>query len=337
MPSAKPPRRRAKPGLGEFGRIARYFAPLTRSFPGADLLRDDCAVIRPPRGHALVAKTDTITATVHTIGNEPPDLVARKALRANLSDLAGKGAYPHLYLLSLSTPRGTPDAWIKRFARGLARDQREFGVVLAGGDSVSAPGPVSVTITVLGTGPSAGIPRRGDAKAGDDIYVSGTIGDAALGLLVLRGKLGGLSRSARAYLVNRYRLPRPRLDAGTALRGAVNAAMDISDGLVGDLGHICKWSRLGAVIEWRRVPLSPAARRAEKTDPRLSARILGGGDDYELLFTASRAASDKIAAAAKRVGVPLTRIGRMTKGRGVRVLDARGRDITPRHRGYEHR
>ncbi|MGQ0678012.1 MAG: thiamine-phosphate kinase [Rhodospirillales bacterium] len=334
-PGGSTPGRRA--GLGEFGRIERFFAPLSASFSGAKALTDDCATFAPPRGGLMVAKTDTIVGGVHTIGDEPADLVARKALRANLSDLAAKGARPFAYLLSLSVPSETADAWVKRFAEGLKRDQREFGLVLVGGDSVVAPGPVSVAITVLGHAPRGDVPRRGDARAGDDIYVTGTIGDAALGLLALRGRLRGIPSQAGAFLADRYRLPRPRLEAGRALAPIVHAMMDISDGLVGDLGHICKWSRLGATIDWPLVPLSPAAKAALGYRPALRATALGGGDDYELLFTASPRAAGRVASAARRAGIRVTRIGRMAPGRGARVVDAAGGDITPARGGYQHR
>ncbi len=305
--------------------------------PGARALTDDCATFAPPRGGVMVAKTDTIVGTVHTIGDEPPDLVARKALRANLSDLAAKGAKPFAYLLSLSVPSETSDAWVKRFAEGLRRDQRAFGLGLIGGDSVTAPGPVSVTITILGHAPRTTVPRRDGAKAGDDVYVTGTIGDAALGLLALRGWLRGISARESAHLADRYRLPRPRLEAGRELAHIVHAMMDVSDGLVGDLGHICKWSRLGAQIDWPSVPLSRAAKAALKYRPALRSAVLSGGDDYELLFTASPWAASLVAAAARRAGVPVTCIGRMVKGKGVCVLDDKGRNITPSHGGFEHR
>ena len=329
------PRRSADRGLGEFGRIARYFAPLAAGFPGADRLRDDCVLLPPPRG-LLVAKTDTIVEGVHTIGDEPADLLARKALRANLSDLAAKGAVPIAYLLSLTVRRETPDAWVRRFAAGLKRDQRRFGIALVGGDSVVAPGPISVTVMVLGRKAGRRVPRRGDARAGDDVYVTGTVGDAALGLQVLRGWLRGLPPRARAFLIDRYRLPRPRLEAGRALDGAVHAMMDVSDGVVADLGHICKWSGLGARIDWPKVPLSPAGRAALTLRPSLRALVLGGGDDYELLFTAPRRAAGRVRNAARRAGIAVARIGRMVRGRGVRVIDAAGRDVTPAHRGFKH-
>jgi thiamine-monophosphate kinase len=322
--------------LGEFGRIAEFFAPLAASMPGAAGLTDDVATLTVPAGRTLVAKTDTIVDTVHLIGDEPADLVAQKALRVNLSDLAAKGAEPLGYLLSLSLPASIDDAWVALFARGLARDQREFGLGLLGGDSDRTTGPFVVTVAMLGTVASATIPRRGDARAGDDVYVSGTIGDGALGLLALRGRLSGLPPQALGHLIDRYRLPQPRLQAGQALAGIVHAAMDISDGLVGDLGHIGAHSGLGATLQWEAVPLSPAARQAVTGDPALRETVLGGGDDYELLFTAAPDAAPRIQAVARAVGLPLTRIGTMQAGAGIRVLDAQGSDVTPTVAGYRH-
>jgi thiamine-monophosphate kinase len=225
---------------------------------------------------------------------------------------------------------------VRRFARGLAQDQRRFGLALIGGDSVATPGPSMVAVTVFGW-TRRPIPRRSGAKAGDDVYVSGTIGDGVLGLLAVRGKLAGLSAAERRFLAGRYRLPEPRLALGRALAGVVRASMDISDGLVADLGHICATSRLGATVEWARVPLSPAARRALGRVPRLRACILGGGDDYELLFTAPRSARARLQAIARATGIPLSCVGAMRRGRGVQVLDDKGRDITPAKGGYEHR
>jgi thiamine-monophosphate kinase len=283
-----------------------------------------------------VVKTDAVVDTVHVVGDEPPGLVARKALRVNLSDLAGKGAVPFAYMLALATGARADDAWVRRFAAGLKRDQEQFGLALIGGDSVTTPGPSMVAITVFGWAHGR-VPRRGDARAGDDVYVSGTIGDGALGLLAARGALPGLTAAQQRFLLGRYQLPQPRLALGQALAGVVRAAMDISDGLVADLAHIGTTSRLRAVIAWDSVPLSPAARRAVAQDPRLRDRVLGGGDDYELLFTAPKAARSRLASIARRTGIAVTRIGAMQRGSGVRVLDAQGRDVTPKRGGYEHR
>ncbi|MCC7048391.1 MAG: thiamine-phosphate kinase [Alphaproteobacteria bacterium] len=335
-PEASPRQGLGETSLGEFGRIARYFAPLAASMPGAAGLKDDVATLALPPGQLLVAKTDTIVDTVHLIGDEPPELVARKALRVNLSDLAAKGARPLGYLLSLSLPVSVDDRWVERFAQGLAADQAEFGLGLLGGDSDRTPGPFVVTVAMLGTVAASRIPRRGDAQAGDDIYVSGTIGDGALGLKAVRGQLPGLSADAQAFLADRYRLPRPRLKLGQALGGIVHAAMDVSDGLVGDLAHICKHSGLGATLRWEDVPLSPAARQAVAADPALRETVLGGGDDYELLLTAAPDDGPRILAIAREAGVPLTRIGAMQRGADVRVVDAQGRNATPKVGGYTH-
>lgn len=330
--------RRLGSTLGEFGRIARYFAPLAAGMPGAAGLKDDVATLAVPPGEMLVAKTDTIVDTVHLLGDETPQLIARKALRVNLSDLACKGARPIGYLLTLSLPASVDDAWVKAFAGGLAADQKEFGIGLLGGDSVSTPGPLTVTVAMLGA--ASAVARRADARAGDDVYVSGTIGDAALGLLALRGKLKGLPARARKFLIDRYRLPQPRIAAGRALRGIVHAAMDVSDGLVGDLGHIANHSGLTATIRWHDVPLSPAARQAlagaGAGAAALRDAVMGGGDDYELLFTAPPNARPRISAAARAAGLPLTRIGTMSAGKGVRVVDEGGRDVTPKVGGYRH-
>lgn len=353
--------RAAATPLGEFGRIARFFAPLAKKAPGAAGLQDDCAVLAVPAGRLLVAKSDTIVDTIHLLGDEPPDLVARKALRVNLSDLASKGAEPLGYLLSLSLTRDIDDRWVALFARGLAADQKEFGLALLGGDSTHTPGPVTVTVTMLGTVAAKSrrphlaqaIARRGDARPGDDVYVTGTIGDGALGLIAARDDLPALSPAERDYLVDRYRLPQPRLAAGRKLAGLVHAAMDISDGLVGDLAHVCKHSGLDATIGWEDVPLSVAGRdvltEAAELGPQaagfsaaeLRDAVLTGGDDYELLVTAPRSAAPRIARIARDTQTPITRIGRMAERRSkspqVRVIDAGGNDRTPRGEGgYRH-
>jgi len=330
----------SNPGLpGEFELIARYFAPLSRAFPGAHGLLDDAAVIGPAPGNELVLKTDAIVGGVDFPPGSPPDLLARKALRVNLSDLAAKGARPRAYLLDLIVPETIDETWIAAFAGGLAHDQDEYAVHLIGGDTSAISGPIVVAVTAIGEVAVGCMVRRGGARAGDTIFVTGTVGDAVLGLAVLRGALPALDAAAVAFLVDRYRLPRPRVALGPHLPGIATAAIDVSDGLVADLRHLCEVSRLSAVIGADAVPLSPAARAAVGGDPGRLAAALTGGDDYEILFTASAAADvDQL---SRTAGVPITAIGRMVAatesgGPRVTVLDARGRPLAFAAEGWTH-
>jgi thiamine-monophosphate kinase len=317
---------------GEFAAIARYFAPLA-THPGAFGLKDDLAWLAPRFGRRLVFKTDAVVVGVHTLPDDPPDLIARKALRANLSDLAGKGARPLGYLLALILPADTKEAWLARFAAGLAADQREFGVPLMGGDLTRTPGPPTISITAIGEAQAGRPLLRGGAKRGDGVFVSGTIGDAALGLRALEGKLRRVAPAHRRFLAQRYHLPAPRLALGREIARFASAAMDISDGLAADLGHICAASACGAEIALAAVPTSPAAKAAG-VDHAL-ARITGG-DDYELLFTAPAAAEPKLRAAARKTGVPVTRIGHIVARSGVRVLAPDGSVVPIKGGGWEH-
>lgn len=322
---------------GEFDRIAGIFAPLAADFPGALGLTDDAALIRQKDGRDLVVTTDTIVAGVHFIGDEPPGAIAAKLLRVNLSDLAAMGAVPRHYMLNIALPPEIDDAWLAAFAEGLRADQAAFGVLLAGGDSVSTTGPVTLTVTAFGEVTTGEALRRSGAGIGDSILVSGFVGDAALGLMVLKGDLDLADDAARGYLVGRYRRPAPRVRLGPRLTGLASAAIDVSDGLVADLGHIAAASGVGAVIQAADLPLSPAARRCVEDRPDLLDICLGGGDDYEILFTAPADASAAIAALATELKLPLTAIGRIVTGSGVRVIDAGGRDMTVTRAGWEHR
>ena len=321
MPEAAP--------LGEFERIGRFFRPLAA--PGALALTDDAALLAPAPGHVLVVTADALVEGVHFRAADPPDLVARKMLRVNLSDVAAMGARPIGYVMTTALPQHCGEEWLAAFAAGLAADQREFGVGLLGGDSVATPGPVTLSLTAFGEVPLGQAVRRGGARPGDGIYVTGTIGDGALGLLALEGRLpSGVEAASLTFLGNRYHLPRPRITAGPALRGIAVAMLDVSDGLVADLGHIAETSGVAAEIERDRIPLSPTARDALGRDPGLWAAVVGGGDDYELLFTAPGPVPDVVA------GVPVRRIGRVVAGSGVSVLDEGGRSLPVSGKGYRH-
>jgi len=316
----------------EFALIARHFAPLAGE--GALGLEDDAALLDPPPGRTLVLAADAMVAGVHFLPDDPPDTIGRKLLRTNLSDLAATGAEPFGYLLTVALPKGTPEAWLAGFSAGLAEDQAVFGVRLLGGDTVSTPGPACLSLTILGLVPPGAALLRAGAKPGDSLWVSGTVGDGALGLRVGQGRLPS---DADGHLLRRYRLPEPRLALGVALRGVARAAMDVSDGLLQDCGHLCRLANCGAEIEAARIPLSPAARAALAADPSLLAVIAGGGDDYELLFAAAPEAEAAVRAASAASGIPVTRIGRFTEGPvAVTLRDDRGRDITPAAAGWSH-
>jgi thiamine-monophosphate kinase len=287
----------------EFALIARHFRPLAG--PGALALGDDAAVIAPPPGRDLVLTVDAMVSGVHFLPDDPPGLAGRKLLRVNLSDLAAKGAEPLGYLMTVSAPRGTPDEFFAGFAAGLAEDQAAFGITLLGGDTTSTPGPLSLSLTAIGHVAAGAMVRRDGARAGDGIWVTGTIGDGALGLLAARGELS----DPTGHLRDRYRLPQPRLSL--AIAGVASAAMDVSDGLVQDLGHLCRAGSVAAMVEAARVPLSAPARQA---GPEWLARCLTGGDDYELLLAVPPAHEPALAEAAARAGTAVTRIGAFHAG-----------------------
>ena len=322
--------------LGEFALIEKVFAPLAKDYPLAFGLKDDAALIRPRAGRDLVVTKDVLVAGVHFFAEDPADFVARKALRVNLSDLAAKGAKPIGYLLGAVLPKKLDPDWIKRFAKGLAEDQTEFGVSLIGGDTVSTPGPLTLSITAFGDLPKGSRMLRSGAREGDDVYVTGTIGDAVLGLAILKGQVPCSKKAIRGFLVDRYLVPQPRLNVGPGLLKLATACLDVSDGLVADLGHVCETSRLGAEIVAEDVPLSEPARVVLEQDPALLNSLLTGGDDYELLFTAAPGRTRAIAALAKRTGIPVTRIGRMTRGSHVRVVTWSGRSMSIKRAGYTH-
>jgi thiamine-monophosphate kinase len=241
-----------------------------------------------------------LVSGVHFFAHDDPSLIARKALRVNLSDLAGKGAEPVGFLLALALPSDWTNDWLEAFAAGLAEDARTYGAPLLGGDTAATPGPLTIAITALGRAPRF-VPRTG-AKPGDAIFVSGPIGDAALGLALRRDAALArrLSDGARDYLIGRYLLPQPRLDLSAWLAANASAAMDISDGLAGDLAKLCRASGVSAVVELGSAPLSAAAREAIEIDPALFEAAITGGDDYEILFTAKHGASPP--ATACRIG-----------------------------------
>jgi thiamine-monophosphate kinase len=320
--------------------IARHFRPLA-THPGAFSLVDDAAVLTPPAGCDLVLKTDAIVGGVHFFPDDPPDTIAQKALRVNLSDLAAKGAQPAGFLLSLMLPQGVDDAWLEAFARGLKADADDYGCPLFGGDTDRTPGPVTISIAAFGTVPHGTMVRRAGAHVGDKILVSGTIGDAALGL-ALRLDHGAAGRwklgpGECEHLASRYLLPQPRNAAAEVLRRNATAAMDVSDGLVGDLAKLCAASGVGARIEAQRVPLSSAARMALAAEPSLIELILTGGDDYEIVAAAPASTTAELQAQANAAGVAFTAIGEIVEaGARVEFLGGDGKPLPFKKTSFSH-
>ncbi|GBQ15207.1 thiamine-phosphate kinase [Swaminathania salitolerans] len=310
---------------GEFDFIERFFRPLAGE--GARGLRDDAAVLALAEGRELVLSTDTLVEAVHFLPGDPAETVSQKLLRVSLSDCAAMGAVPRGYLLNVSRPSGFDDQWFASFSMGLAQDQAQYGVTLLGGDTTGTRGPLVLSLTILGEVEKGAAIGRIGARCGDAVWVTGTIGDAALGLQALLDNLP----DPDGFLAGRYRLPRPRV--GFPLARFASAAMDISDGLVQDAGHIASENGLCLEIEAQAVPRSPQALAAGE---RWQSLCLTGGDDYELLFTASPDCEVRIMEAAAETGIPVTRIGTVREGRGVVVRDPSGKAMTLDRKGWQH-
>ena len=318
--------------------IARYFRPLAKH-PGALGLVDDAAVIAPPPGCDVVLTTDGVIAGVHVFPDDRPEYIGRKALRMNLSDLAAKGATPIGFLLSLALPSTIDEAWLGAFAAGLGEDAERYNCPLLGGDTDRTPGPTSVSIAAFGAVPHGKMVRRSTAKPGDLILVSGTIGDAALGVLMRKdenlAKRWRLSDAMSAHLKQRYLLPEPRNALAEAVLQNASAAIDVSDGVAGDLAKLCRASGVAAEIDVAHVPLSEAVRAAVAADPAVMETALSGGDDYEIVLTLAPDKFAALCAAAHQAGVAVTEIGRMVAGEGARFLHA-GKTLTFARPSYSH-
>lgn len=320
--------------MREHARIARFFAPLSTAEPGSFNLTDDAAVLAPPTGKKLVVTTDSVIRGVHVPATAKPEAMARKLMRRNLSDLAAMGATPWRYLLNLHTSPTTEDDWFAAFAEALKQEQQKFGLVLVGGDMTSGKGPLSATMTCLGLVDGEPLLRKG-AKAGDALYVSGTIGDAALGLQVVQRTLE-LPKVERLWFIERYFTPEPRLALGQSLRGLASSVIDCSDGLLADAAHLAQVNNLKIMIEREAIPLSPATAVLVKQEPKHWDTIASGGDDYELIFTIPWSARERVARLSATLGLNLTRIGSVTNGRGLSLVDAKGQELPVDRKGWEY-
>ena len=315
--------------------IARFFEPIA-THPGALGLSDDAAFIKPPAGCDLVLKTDAIVGGVHFFPEDAARSVASKALRVNLSDLAAKGARPLGFLLTLALPKDIGEDWLEGFAQGLRGDSVLFACSLFGGDTDRTPGPITVSIAMFGSVPEGTMVRRAGARAGDRVFVSGTIGDATLGLMLRKGKDWKLTEPQRQHLASRYLLPQPRNALAEAVRTHASAAMDISDGLVGDFSKLCRTSGVAADIQVPRIPLSDAAKAVVAVDPAALESALTGGDDYEIVCTVSQAKAEGFLAAAKAAKVPVTEIGEIRAGEGTRFLAGDGGALAFKRTSFSH-
>jgi thiamine-monophosphate kinase len=317
--------------------IARHFKPIA-THPGALGLCDDAAFITPPPGCDLVLKTDATIGGVHFFPDDAAHTVASKALRVNLSDLAAKGAVPLGFLLSLALPKEIGDLWLADFANGLRGDAVLFACPLFGGDTDRTPGPLAISIAMFGSVPEGTMVRRAGAKPGDLVFVSGTIGDAALGLMLRKDAATPwkLDAAQRQHLVSRYLLPQPRNALAEAVRTHASAAMDVSDGLAGDLAKLCRVSQVGAEIEVAKVPLSGAAKAVIAADAKLLETALIGGDDYEIVCTVPAGKAESFRAAAKAANVAVTEIGQIATGEGARFKGTDGKSLTFKRASFSH-
>ncbi|RIA55198.1 thiamine-phosphate kinase [Dichotomicrobium thermohalophilum] len=326
--------------------IRTYFAPLAAGLPGAFDLKDDAAALAPPPDTDLVVTTDALVAGVHFLPDDPPADVAAKALGVNLSDLAGKGADPLAYTLSVSLPTPPSANWLAGFRDGLAALQEAHGIQLIGGDTTCSPTAVMLSIAAFGTVPAGRMVRRSTARVGDLLYASGTIGDAALGLYVAtkdkRTDKWGLDLEAQNDLLSRYRRPQPRTNLARVVRDFATAGLDISDGLVIDAARLCRTSGVSTTMRVENVPLSRAARDCLHADPDCLETILTGGDDYELLFTVPPQRVDALCGAAEAAGTPVHCVGEITgpatqqEASPVTVIGNDGAPLHLAHSGYTH-
>jgi thiamine-monophosphate kinase len=307
--------------MDEFDLIARYFAPLATA-PFAFGLKDDAAAVPSRPGFDIVVTTDQIAEGVDFFAYDPSGTIAQKALRVNLSDLAAKGAVPAYYLLNIALPPSMTGEWLASFVEGLRQDQSLWGLSLIGGDTSRTEGPLSITVTAFGFVPEGKMVRRSGARAGDDVYVTGTIGDSGGGLAIFRREKHTLPEADRDYLIARYRVPQPPLEFGAALSGIAHAAIDVSDGLIADLDHIADASGVAIVIDAAQVPLSAPLKALWGEGALL--RAVAAGDDYQIAFTGPAGLTG-----------PFTRIGHVEAGRGVR-LERDGQAVAVEKPGFRH-
>ena len=321
--------------LSEFEIIKEFFSPLAENEFSLNLA-DDVAKLPVDEGYELVFTKDVCIAGVHFFPEDPPELISRKALRVNLSDLVAKGSQPVGYLIGLGLPEDWDRKWLSQFCNGLRQDQKFFGISLLGGDTVRSPQSLFISITAIGKIQCGLFRKRSTARVGDHIYVTGTIGDSYLGLLAQKRQLTLADESDRSFLVSRYLLPEPRINVISLIQKFANASLDVSDGLIGDLNHMCLASNVGAEINIDSIPISSSALNVLTTDQYKQTEIFAGGDDYEILFTVPVSKVEKFESTKKNCGFQITNIGRITANKTIQVLDSDGTNVEFVNTGFKH-
>lgn len=321
--------------------ISEIFAPLGEGDASALGLLDDAALLRVPDDKELVVTKDALVAGTHFFADDPPADVGHKALAVNLSDLAAKGAEPRCYMLAIALERSCDVAWLREFSDGLRKLQNAHGCTLIGGDTVVTSGPITISITAFGLVPRGRMITRGGASPGDHVYVTGTIGDAALGLMARRDpvifKSRGLDNASIDYFLSRYLRPQPRVGLVSTLRKYATASIDVSDGLLGDFEKLCAVSAVSGTIEEQRIPLSVLARFSLSQDPGLLETLVSGGDDYEILFTVGADARSQLEQDVSALDLPVTLIGLISAaGAGTGIAGAGGKMLSFRRSSYDH-
>lgn len=321
--------------MREFELITKYLQPLTKNHPASLHLSDDAAVITPQSNAQLAVSCDTIVENIHFLPDTSPDNIAKKLVGVNLSDIASMGAVPKFTLISAVLPRNLPESWFENFCRTLNRLNKKYGLCLIGGDTCFNDGPLTLNMTILGQLDKFKAATRNGASAGDYVYTSGNIGDAAVGLLVAKENKFNLEREKKVYFLEKYNSPTPRVELGKKLSGNVSAMTDVSDGFVRDMENIAKCSKVAIEINADKIPYSKYLKEIMKEED-LTELALTGGDDYELIFTAPQVFHNKLMALAKEVDTKITQIGTVKSGSGVTILDKHHKTLKFKNTGYQH-
>ena len=319
----------------EFQIISEFFSPLAKEY-GSFNLQDDVALLVNKKNNEFIVSTDMLVGEVHFFSNDKAEDIASKSIRVNISDIVSKGGVPKYFFISIALPKHINDSWIKSFAKGLALEQKKFNISLMGGDTVSTSGPLTINIVCIGSIKKNKLIRRNSAKPGDDLYVTGEIGSAKIGLEIIKNNIVAKGNK-KNYFIKKYRFPDPKNLLGPKLINLASSSIDISDGLISDLNHICLASNVRAQINYSLLPVSPFISNLKIAENKLVSILLNGGDDYEILFTSKSGNYEKIINLSKSLEVNITKIGSIVDGEGIEVFDNESKKIDIILDGYKHR